>query len=205
MAQITTGIRRVLSHPGIYDFFQVLMGGRHGRSTFAREHVRARAGDNVLDIGCGTAELLAYLPEVRYWGFDISERYISAATARFGAQGNFVCKLVDFSDLEGLPKFDIVIASGLIHHLDEEQAEGLFRLAKAALRPGGRLVSIDPCFAAEQNPIARMLVSYDRGRNVCDGEGYKRLASRVFDDVSGVVRHQAWIPYTHWIMECRAS
>lgn len=205
MAQITTGIRGVLSHPVVYDAFQMLMGGRRGRFTFAHNYVRATAGDRILDIGCGTAELRAYLPEVEYWGFDISERYIAAATARYGVRGNFVCKLLDFSDLPALPKFDVVIASGLIHHLDSDAAKDLFRLAKAALRPGGRLVSIDPCFAQGQNPISRFLVSYDRGRNVCDGEGYMRLASAVFRHVSGEARHQVWIPYTHWIMECRAE
>jgi len=64
MAQKTTGIRSVLSNPGIYDFFQTLMGGRNGRSDFAQRFLRARESDNVLDIGCGRAELLAYLPQV---------------------------------------------------------------------------------------------------------------------------------------------
>lgn len=205
MTQITTGIRRVLSHPMVYDTFQTLMGGKGGRSSFARDFVRVQPGDRVLDIGCGTAELRAYLPDVEYWGYDISESYIAAATNRYGAQGNFVCKLLDFQDLENLPKFDVAIASGLIHHLDADTANHLFRLAKAALRPGGRLVTIDPCFAPEQNPISRLLVSYDRGQNVLDGDGYTKLASAVFPKIEGRVRHQTWIPYTHWIMECHSD
>lgn len=203
MAQKTTGIRSVLSHPRIYDFFQTLMGGRNGRSDFAERFLRARKGDNVLDVGCGTAELLAYLPQVNYWGFDISERYIEAARERYGARGNFVCKLVDLSDLAKLPKFDLVIASGVIHHLDDDAAIRLFELAKTALRPGGRFVSIDPVLCKKQNPVARLLVSYDRGQNVCDGSGYQQLASRAFQKVSGSERHQKWIPYSHWIMECQ--
>ncbi len=159
----------------------------------------------MLDIGCGTAELLAYLPEVEYWGFDVSESYIAAARKRYGPKGNFVCKLLDLKDLETLPKFDVVIASGLLHHLDTDAAHELFRLAKAALRPGGRLVTIDCCFADGQNMISRLLVSYDRGQNVLDGEGYRKLATPVFKEVAGRVRHQAWIPYTHWIMECTAD
>jgi SAM-dependent methyltransferase len=205
MAQITTGIRKVLSHPTVYDAFQIFMGGSRGRSRFARDYIRARPGDHVLDIGCGTAEIRAFLPDVKYWGFDISETYIEAAKKRYGSQGNFMCKLLDFPDLEKLPKFDVVLGCGLLHHLDAGAAEHLLRLAKAALKPGGRLVTIDGCYAQGQNPIARLLVSYDRGQNVMDGDGYKKLASSVFSDIVGRVRHQAWIPYTHWIMECRAD
>ncbi|QET02048.1 MULTISPECIES: class I SAM-dependent methyltransferase [Cupriavidus] len=205
MAQITSGVRRVLSHPAVYDAFQLFMGGNSTRNDFARDSIRVRPGDNVLDIGCGTAEIRAFLPEVNYWGFDISEAYIEAARKRYGAQGNFVCKLLDYSDLETLPKFDVVLGCGLLHHLDSDAANHLFQLAKTALKPGGRLVTIDPCYAKGQNPISRLLVSYDRGQNVLTDEGYVKLASSVFSDVTGRVRHQAWIPYTHWIMECRAT
>ncbi|PLP96983.1 class I SAM-dependent methyltransferase [Cupriavidus pauculus] len=203
MAQITTGIRRVLSHPAVYDAFQLFTGSKWGRARFARQ-VAARPGDRVLDIGCGTAELLDYLPEVEYWGFDVSESYIAAASKRYGPRGNFVCKLLDSKDLESLPKFDVVIASGVLHHLDTDTAHELFRLARSALRPGGRFVSIDCCYDNHQNTVSRLIVSLDRGQNILDGDGYKKLASTAFDDVVGRVYHQVWIPYTHWIMECRA-
>jgi SAM-dependent methyltransferase len=203
MAQITNGIRGVLSSPKIYDAFQILMGGRRGRSDFAQRFIRASAGDKVLDIGCGTAELLAYLPEVQYWGYDISNPYIEAARARYGARGCFTCKFLDEEDLVKLPRFDMVIASGVIHHLNEEAVIRLFELAKAALHPRGRFVSIDPVLSEKQNPIARLLVSYDRGQNVCDAEGYLRLARKSFGQVTGTERHQAWIPYSHWILECQ--
>jgi len=98
------------------------------------------------------------------------------------------------SDLAKLPKFDLVIASGVIHHLDDDATINLFELAKTALRPGGRFVSIDPVLCKKQTPVARLLVSYDRGQNVCDGSGYQQLASRAFQKVSGSERHQKWIP-----------
>jgi hypothetical protein len=24
-----------------------------------------------------------------------------------------------------------------------------------------------------------------------------------FGDIKGLVRHRSWIPYTHWVMECK--
>ena len=202
MTQITTGFRKLLSHPVLYDGFQRLMGGEASRISFARNSIRVNPGDCVLDIGCGTAEIRLFLPNIKYWGFDISEKYITAAKEKYGLEATFTCKLLDFSDLKNLPKFDVVLGCGLVHHLDNSEAKHFFSLAKAALKSTGRLVTIDPCYAPGQSAISRLLVSYDRGRNVMDGEGYKRLACSAFKEVVGHVRHQVWIPYTHWIMEC---
>ena len=64
------------------------------------------------------------------------------------------------------------------------------------------MITIDPCIAAGQNPIARYLIFHDRGQSVRDSDGYQALASKVFSRVNGTLRHRRWIPYTHWIMEC---
>lgn len=203
MGQITTGLRAVLSHHWIYDAFQNIMGASSFRRNFSTTFIRAYPGSRLLDIGCGTARILEYLPEgVDYWGYDINPEYIAAAQARFGGKGRFACRLLEESEMAEILPFDIVIATGLLHHLDDNIARNVFRLARLALKPGGRFVSIDPVFAADQNPIARVLVSRDRGQNVRDAEGYLSLARHEFHLVEGRVRHRSWIPYTHWIMEC---
>jgi SAM-dependent methyltransferase len=205
VAQVTSGLRSVLSIPWVYDSFQELMGASRGRRELVRDFIRPVAGARILDLGCGTAEILKFLPEdVEYHGYDASPEYIEAARARYGKRGMFECALVDDARLATLPKMDIVLAIGLIHHLDDAEAGALFALARRALREGGRLVTIDPAFAPGQNPVARKLVSMDRGRNVRDAEGYRRLAAAAFARVTGTLRHRLWIPYTHWIMECSA-
>lgn len=202
MGQIVSGIRGVLSHPKVYDAFQKLMGARRGRLEFAEKFIRARLGDRVLDVGCGTARILEHLPEVEYWGYDISPRYIAAAKERFGNRGRFFCREFGESELEHLPNVDLVLAIGVLHHLDDNEAITFLRLANRVLRPGGRLVSIDPCFTADQNALAHLLVSRDRGRNVRTHDEYLKLAREAFTNVRGEVRHRIWTPYTHWIMEC---
>lgn len=203
MAQITSGIRGVLSHPAVYDAMQDMMGARRVRRELVTEFIRPAPGFRVLDIGCGTAEILPFLPaSVEYWGYDISAPYIEAARQRFGARGTFFCKNLTQEDLRTLPKFDAVLAIGVLHHLNDEEAAGLVGLAREALAERGRLVTIDPCFAQGQNPIARFLIAKDRGQNVRDAEGYCALARGSFEHVNGAIRHRAWIPYTHWIMEC---
>lgn len=203
MGQIITGLRAVLSHPWIYDVFQNIMGARSVRQSFSTTYIRASPGSRLLDIGCGTAWILEYLPEnIAYWGYDINPVYIAAARAKFGKKGQFTCRLLEESEVAKILPFDIVIAVGLLHHLDDDTARNVFRLARLALRPGGRFVSLDPVFAAGQNPIARFIISRDRGRNVRNGEGYLALARHEFNLAEGMVQHRVWIPYTHWIMEC---
>lgn len=205
MAQITDGVRAILSHPLIYTSFQFLMGPSSTRRNFVADFVKPLPGMKVLDIGCGPADILNFLPAVEYRGFDISDAYIKDAQKKFGDRGTFICKHLEANDLVLLPKFDVVFALGLIHHLDDADAIDVMRLALAALKPGGRLITIDPVLDTAQNPVARFLVRKDRGQNVRDRSGYEMLAREVFDSIRIEVRHQTWIPYTHCMMECTAA
>jgi SAM-dependent methyltransferase len=152
-------------------------------------------------MGCGPGDILAYLPDIDYWGFDISNAYIERANARFGRLGKFHCQELTPSIVESMPPFDVVLALGLLHHLDDESAVRVLRLASQALKPGGRVLTVDPCLESGQNPIARFLVSKDRGQNVRIRKEYAALASTVFESPRVTVRHQRWIPYTHCIIE----
>jgi 2-polyprenyl-3-methyl-5-hydroxy-6-metoxy-1,4-benzoquinol methylase len=179
------------------------MGAHDLRKKFIATSVRPFQGMKILDIGCGPADILSYLPDVDYWGFDISEEYIQHAKKKFGSRGNFHCQLLELSDLSELPAFDIVLALGVLHHLDDSSAAFIMRLASEALKPGGRLLTIDPCLEPSQNQIARFLIRRDRGQNVRDKVGYQEIAQTAFDAPKVEVRHKAWIPYTHCFMECQ--
>ncbi|MBU3564427.1 bifunctional 2-polyprenyl-6-hydroxyphenol methylase/3-demethylubiquinol 3-O-methyltransferase UbiG [Polynucleobacter sp. MWH-HuK1] len=203
MAQITHGIRAILSHPSIYRVFQSMMGAHQGRKWFVENFVKSFPGMKVLDIGCGPADILAYMPGVDYYGFDVDGAYIKHAHKKFGPRGKFHCKQLQITDLESLPLFDIVLALGLLHHLDDSVAADVIRLATKALKPGGRFLTIDPCFDPLQNPIARLLIRGDRGQNIRDKTGYEALASVFFESPRVEVHHRAWIPYTHCIMVCQ--
>lgn len=202
MRQMISGFHSVLSSPAIYSAFQNIMGARRFRVGFVKEFVRPFAKNTILDIGCGPADILAYLPDVDYWGFDISERYIEQAKKQFGTKGIFHCRKLTDLDIEIMPPFDIVLALGLLHHLDDDGAVGIMRLANKALKSGGRLLTVDPCFAPGQNSISRFLVRNDRGRNVRTSEEYLSIACQVFDSPYVDVRHRYWVPYTHCFMEC---
>lgn len=194
-----------MSNPLVYDLFHNLMGARTNLRDFADHFIRAKSDDRILDIGCGTAQILDYLPAgVIYHGFDVSPDYIAAAGTRHGDKGIFTCKELTDTDIAALPRFDIVLASGVLHHMDDAYATALLALAHQALKPGGRLVTIDPCYAEGEGRVARFIVSRDRGQHVRTPAHYSDMVRRVFPAMLGVVRHRVWIPYTHWIMECSA-
>lgn len=201
MAQNTNGIRSILSNPYIYSFLQLLFGGRNGRKNFVNEYVKPFDSIKILDIGCGPADILEYLPKSEYYGFDISESYILRAKARFNNNGTFICKKLESSDLAMMPKFDLVLGLGLIHHLDDETVNQVLKLCRESLKVGGRLITMDPCIVPFQNPIARFLINNDRGQNVRDKFEYEKLVKEIFPNSIVTVRHQSWIPYTHCIIE----
>jgi SAM-dependent methyltransferase len=203
MAQNTSGLKAILSTPSIYNLTQLIMGGNRIRQEFVDEFVRPELNFSILDVGCGTAEILTCLPpEVRYWGYDISEEYIKSAQYFYGNRGVFRVGLIDEECLCALPKFNIILLIGVIHHLDDEEVFGLFDLLKGALATGGRIVTMDPCFDRAQSLIARFLISLDRGCNVRNAEGYQKLIAPIFPSLKTATRHRTWIPYTHIIMEC---
>lgn len=207
MGQITTGARRLLSVPFFYDLFQDLVGASGIRVRWIRDFLRPFPGARVLDIGCGTAGILPYLPGyVDYTGFDMSPAYIEAARARHGRRGRFTCARAEVFEPqggEGRP-FDIAMAFGVLHHLDDGEARSMLRNARSALGAGGRLVTLDPAYVPGQDRLARFAVSRDRGRNVRSPEAYAALGEGVFPRVeTTVLRGALRIPYDHAVLVCR--
>ena len=204
MAQVTTGLRAMLSSPAGYNVVQNLLGANRSRAILVREHIRPTAGATVLDIGCGTAELLKFLPrDINYQGFDLSEPYIEAARAAHGDRGSFHCRDVGEMAAEGAAgAADLILAIGLLHHLDDDQATGLLRTAHELLKPGGRLISVDGTLQPGQPALARYLILKDRGQNIRSPENYAKLGEGVFAEPRCTVRQDLlFVPYTHCVLE----
>ena len=73
----------------------------------------------VLEVGCGTGELLhAVAPSVGY-GIDISDQMIEIAQGKYP---RYVFKTGEIKDLETEVKFDFIILSGLLGELDDIQS-----------------------------------------------------------------------------------
>jgi SAM-dependent methyltransferase len=197
-------LRSVLDASWAYRLFGSIIGAHSTRATFVSEYVRPQAGQRILDIGCGPGTLVPYLGEAEYVGFDANANYIAAARDRYGGRARFLCERVGPDVARNLPAFDIAIASGVLHHLDDVEATQLIELAHSSLVPGGRLITFDGCYTPNQGWAAQFLLSRDRGRHLRRSDEYVRLASLAFKDVRSTVRTDLLrIPYTHIILECR--
>ena len=202
---IDTGLRPVLNQAGVYAAVQSLLLRRGARMRYVREFVRPFPGCRILDIGCGPAEILAYLPYTigEYVGFDMNLDYIATAQRRWGHRGKFYCQKVDAATLAETDSYDIVLANGILHHLGDKEAAYLFDLAQRALRRGGWLVTYDNVYIENQHWLARWLIEHDRGRAVRTREGYEALARRCFSRVDSTILHDTLrVPYTILIMRC---
>lgn len=203
--KIIDRLTTVFALPAAYQAFQKTVGKNYHARLLA-EHAQAQSGEKVLDIGCGPGHILETLTTANYTGFDLSPEYIAAAQKRFGQRGRFWCGDVGLAALEQeRGTFDLVLAIGVLHHLDDERAAKLFELARLALRPNGRLVTCDGCFVPGQSRLARRALEKDRGKFVRPREEYLRLAAVCFPKIEDRVRHDLLrIPYTHLIMRCSA-
>jgi SAM-dependent methyltransferase len=202
MAQLTTGIRGILSNPRLYDLFQDIAGARKFREMYVAEYIRPVGFERVLDIGCGTGAILELLPDsIDYVGFDASAEYINAAQCRFGNRARFFCEYLNDIRLNELGEFDVVLANGVIHHLKDDEVTNLCRISAEALMPSGRMITHDPCYSPKQSRVAHYIVGLDRGQNVRNGEAYAALLHPFFRDVQLDIRDDMLnFPYTHAIM-----
>ena len=195
-------LRSVLDVPTIYNLWWRSVGGPGVVKVLVAEHVQAGVGARILEIGCGPGTILDYLPDCEYVGFDISPRYVEMARKRF-PRAQFICESVSRFSLEKPQQFDAVLAFGVVHHLDDQAATRLFQIAHDALKSGGKLVTFDGVFTADQSPIARWLLARDRGEYVRSEPEYLKVASKVFGNIKPTIRHDLLhIPYTHLILEC---
>ena len=198
--------RRVLSLPVVYRLFSTLIGAHRSRTECVAKYIRPMASDRVLDCGCGPGDLLEYLPDVDYVGIDIDADYVADARSRFGDRATFRLGPLGAETMTEEAHYDLVLAWGVLHHLDDDEVGEFMSLARRSLKPTGRLVTLDPCYTDDQSRVARYLLDKDRGQHVRSLEEWPHLVKPTFLSATFHVRHDLLrIPYTHLIMECPAQ
>jgi SAM-dependent methyltransferase len=210
MTERNDGYRRALTLAPVYRIAQRLVGARKSMAYLARDVIKARPGDCVVDIGCGTADLLEHLPAVNYVGFDPNGDYVTSVQARYRERSDttvFEAAIGDDGLTDRLPeRADVVLAIGVLHHLDDELAGEALALARRVLAPGGRFVAFDGGLVEGQPRMARALVVRDRGQHVRTLEETTRIVRRAFPSANVAVRHDLLhVPYTHFIVVAEAD
>jgi SAM-dependent methyltransferase len=196
-------INSLLESPIMYEISQWLWYRPGKQNEYVTTYARPRRGERVLDIGCGVGTVCKYFPDVVYHGFDSNDAYVRHATRKYGSRGEFTRGIVG-RDIPIEPQsYDLVMANGILHHLDDREALDLLRLAHATLKPQGRFVSRDGCFEHNQSSVVRMLLEKDRGRYVRTQAGYQELIGRVFSKSDSTIRRDMMrVPYSLIIFQC---
>ena len=169
MAQVSHGVRRVLEIPWVYSFFQKSIQKKsiwadllYGQFESASDSLR------VLDIGCGPGTFLTLLGERvdrgKFVGIDPSPDYIRRATELF-PEAKFMCGTVGTVALAE-ETFDLIVISGVLHHLDDHDALEIMSFAGNHRAEKGKIITVDPVFFPGQNLIAKWMARADRGQNV---------------------------------------
>lgn len=102
------------------------------------ELLQPRAGERILDVGCGTGELTARIAAsgAQVVGLDSSPEMIAAARGRFSDAARFV--VADAADFAFDAPFDAIFSNAALHWVKD--MEGAVVCMARALQPGGRFV-----------------------------------------------------------------
>lgn len=203
MAQISRGVRKILEFPWIYSLFQKALQ----RKSIWADLLGLQPGKKqdfmrVLDIGCGPGTFLSLMEDkiapANFVGIDPSPDYISRARELF-PRASFLCGTVA---TVSLPRtvFDLIVVSGVLHHVDDDEAKEIMSFALAHKSDEGTIISVDPVLFPGQNLLARWVAQADRGQNVRSAESLEQLwleaipTSKVEISIkSGYLR----VPYNH--------
>ena len=137
-----------LHYDWLTRFYDPIMQWTMREHTFKRQLIwqaDIKAGQPVLDLGCGTATLTIMLkgihPEAQVVGLDGDEKALSIAKRKIAKNGldiEFKKGLsfdLDFTD----QSFDVVVSSLLFHHLNREDKLRTLREVFRILKPTGEL------------------------------------------------------------------
>ena len=198
MSQRKNQIYNFINNPLIYKIIQGVMSGTSFRNSIIKKNI-TKSNLKILDIGCGPAQIIEHLPQCDYYGYDIDQRSIQYAKKKYYQKNfHFYCKKFNKTELKKLPKFDFIIFFGILHHLSNKEVYEILKLCKKIMKKNSKLLTEDPIFLENQNPIAKFLIKKDRGLNVRKKREYLALLKNHFKKIKNKVTHQYFIPYT-WI------
>lgn len=105
--------------PRLYNFIQLVIDGNLYKKIveYFPDFIERKS---VLDLGCGTAQIITYLKPEKYLGLDANNKYLEYARKKFKNKTH-VFKVGDLRNLRLPGKgFDLVFIMNVFHHLDNE-------------------------------------------------------------------------------------
>jgi ubiquinone/menaquinone biosynthesis C-methylase UbiE len=188
----------------LYKLFQFSVISNANKVRIREEVLKPSKVGKVLDFGCGIGYHSIDFSDSVYLGIEPLSNCVEKANKMYKTQNsNFI--VGDHSSLNSIPdsSFDVVIAIGVLHHIEDEIFVEFIKEAHRILKPGGRLTTFDPVYHSNQSSLSRWVVARDRGEWVRTSEEYLQP---VKDSFQSQVSHNIYqrllrIPYDHIHME----
>ena len=178
---LLNGLIARTEHASFYRRLQASVGSHRLWTWFVEAKVLPLRPKRILDLGCGTSDILTHLPdEIEYVGIDPHEPYIKAASARYNNRGQWHMAEVNHTTLKALGSFDMVLLLGVLHHCSDEMALELLNMAKSTLTDTGCVLHLDGCIHPEAGWLETMLYRLERGLYVRTQAGYGDLMTQSF-------------------------
>jgi ubiquinone/menaquinone biosynthesis C-methylase UbiE len=118
----------------------------------------------LLDVGCATGRLLANLARagaVRLSGVDLAPKILEVAREKLAREdAHAELRPADAEDAIPWPaeSFDVATLTGVLHHFYRPH-DALVEIRRV-LRPGGRLILIDPCFFTPARQVINLYLRF---------------------------------------------
>ena len=130
-------------------------------STEIRKKMSGLHFANVLDVGCGTGEMLkriaAKFPDVRLYGLDLSENMLRTAKEKLGDDADLT-----IGDAEALPfedgTFDLLLCNDSFHHYPAP--DKVLMEFMRVLKPEGTLLLSDYCMAFPLRQLMNVFIRF---------------------------------------------
>jgi len=165
----------LLEQTHVYRLWQAPFAAAKLAPVLAHNDVtRAR---RVLDVGCGPGTNTPYFLHAEYVGIDINPRYVAWARRRYGRE--FVAADIRTYAFPDDRRFDFVLVSSFLHHVDAGEARRILAAVARTLAPGGS-VHILELLLPEAPSLARWLARHDRGGFARRLEEWRSLFAALF-------------------------
>jgi SAM-dependent methyltransferase len=190
----------LFDNASLYKLFQYSISRRNTLKVMREEILKPDGVQDVLDFGCGIGYHSLEFPSANYLGIEPLQSCINKAHELFN-ESNRRFILGDHITLKEIPdsSFDLIIAIGVLHHINDDIVSEFLEESRRILRKGGRLTTFDPVLHKDQSTISRWVVKQDRGKWVRSEAEYSKLLTRYFP---GKVEQKIYtdllkIPYDH--------
>jgi tRNA (cmo5U34)-methyltransferase len=101
----------------------------------------------IIDLGCGTGNLAQKIvtayPNAQITCIDMAENMLKMAKTKLGKQRNISFWLGDIRDFDYSGKYDMILSSLVLHHIEKKDKPKFYRKLFNALRDGGVFYTID--------------------------------------------------------------